>query len=329
MNGRLTKELQIEETINRKLATMPDYVRAWNMNLKASRKSAATRKDYVYKVHNFLTSVNPDSLAVKPSDITEGAVTRYFTSVQTKTANGNTVYTSDSYQQTVWSCLYSFLDFLQKRGTISENYMKMIDRPKNHDLERINEHRILLDANDFRRVLTCVDDETNLCRRNRDRAILILFMNTGMRKSALANIMLEDVDFESGHLTIIDKGNKRHVYVLNDAVTAALKEWIAVRDEFAKGKGDEHLFVSDHGNAMGSTTMYDVVGKYTKRALGKRISPHKLRSGYCSILYNATGDIEFVRRAVGHANAATTQRYIVTNGSEKQKASEIMAGVFD
>lgn len=328
MNGRLTNELKIEESINRKLATMPDYVSAWNMNMKASRKSAATRRDYVYKIHSFLTSVNGNSLSVKPSDITEGVVTGYFTSIQTKTSNGTTVYTSDSYQQTVWSCMYSFLDFLEKRGAVNKNYMKLIARPKNHDLDRINEHRILLGSDDFRRIVTCVDDETNLARRNRDRAILILFMNTGMRKSALANIMLDDIDLDDGSLSIIDKGNKRHVYVLNDSVTAALREWIEVRRYFDKGKHDDHLFLSSHGNGMSGTAMYDVVAKYTNRALGRRISPHKLRSGYCSILYNATGDIEFVRRAVGHASSQTTQRYIVTNGSEKQKASEIMEGVF-
>ncbi|MEE3416989.1 MAG: site-specific integrase, partial [Prevotella sp.] len=57
------------------------------------------------------------------------------------------------------------------------------------------------------------------------------------------------------------------------------------------------------------------------------LSPHKLRSGFCSIMYSKTHDIEFVRRAVGHSNVATTQRYIVTNKDEKKKSAEIMESI--
>lgn len=327
MNGRIAKELQIEMAIQAKLKNMPEYVKSWDTNMKASRKSAATRRDYIYKIHAFLSSINPDILLVKLDDITDDVVANYFTSVQTKRNGNDVVYTSDSYQQTVWSCLNCFFEYLVKRKLMASNSMEMIARPKNRDLDRINEHRTLLSMDDFKRILVSVDDETNLTRRNRDRAILVLFMNTGMRKTALSSIMMDDVDFEKHLLTVVDKGNKRHQYVLTDEVCNAIGEWLNVRIEFGKGKGDDHLFLSDHGNAMSGTAMFDVVGKYTERALGKRISPHKLRSGYCSILYGATGDIEFVRRAVGHASSQTTQRYIVTNGEEKRRAADIMKHV--
>ena len=65
MNGRLSRELQIESSIQTKLKEMPEYVAAWDMNMKASRKSAATRRDYVYKIHSFLSSISPNVKAVK------------------------------------------------------------------------------------------------------------------------------------------------------------------------------------------------------------------------------------------------------------------------
>lgn len=326
MNGRIDNELRIERTAEAKLKTMPDYVNSWYLNMKASKKTAATRCDYVNKINNFLTSIDSNTKDLAASKITETAVAKFFMSIQTKNVNGEISYTSDSYQATVWCCLNSFLGYLADHGMIEQNYAKFIDKPKNHDLDRINEHRIRLDANDFRKIISSVDDEINLTRRNRDRAILILFMNTGMRKTALSNIMINDIDFDKKELIIIDKGSKRHQYVLSDEVIEAISEWLDVRGEFDKGKGDNHLFISDHGNRMASSTMYDLVAKYTERAMGKRISPHKLRSGYCSILYGATGDIEFVRRAVGHASATTTARYVVTAGEEKRKAAEIMNG---
>lgn len=326
MNGRIDNELRIERAAEAKLKMMPDYVNSWYLNMKASKKTAATRSDYINKINHFLASIDSNVKDLAPSKITETAVAKFFLSIQTKDVNGEVMYTSDSYQATVWCCLNSFLTYLAEHGMIEQNYAKFIDKPKNHDLDRINEHRIRLDADDFRKIISSVDDEINLTRRNRDRAILILFMNTGMRKTALANIMVNDIDFENMELTVVDKGNKRHQYVLSNDVVEALQEWLDVRSEFEKGKGDQHLFISDHGNRMGSSTMYDLVAKYTERALGKRISPHKLRSGYCSILYGATRDIEFVRRAVGHASATTTARYVVTAGEEKRRAAEIMNG---
>jgi integrase/recombinase XerD len=100
-----------------------------------------------------------------------------------------------------------------------------------------------------------------------------------------------------------------------------------IRESFAKGKNDNHLFLSDRGCRISETAIDTIVHKYTKAAIGKPLSPHKLRAGFCSVLYEQTGDIEFVRRAVGHSSAATTQRYIVTNGDERKRASEIIGNL--
>lgn len=328
-DGRIINELKIDQSIEEKLKTMPAYVSRWHLNLKASRKTAATRKDFVAKIHNFLSYINKDIMEVKLSDINEDNVSRYFLSIQTKKdSSGNLSYTSDSYQGTVWSCLNNFLEYFVKRGEINRNYIQQIDRPKNHDLDRINENRTMLTKKDFRKILKAVDEERNPARRTRDKAILTVFMNTGMRKTALTCIMLDDIDIENRTLVVVDKGNKRHEYVLNEVMCEAIEDWLRERDSFTKGKEDNHLFLSDHGKEIAPRTVADIVEKYCLRGIGKPLSPHKLRSGYCSILYNATGDIEFVRRSVGHSQVSTTSRYIVTKGSEKERASEIMNSIF-
>lgn len=327
MNGRIESELKIQKKTEKHLSDMPDFVISWYMNLKASRKTAATCYDFVCKVSNYIRFINRDTKKVKPSDITEKSVTEFFLSIQTKSVDGATEFTSDSYQGCVWTCLNNFLEYLKEHELINKNYIQMIDRPKNKDLDRINEHRVLLTEDNFREILMRVDDEMNVCKRNRDRAIIMIFMTTGMRKTALINIMNEDINFDNSTLTIIDKGNKQHVYILNDETINAINEWLDVRYKYEKKKKDGHLFLSNRGEMMGARTVGDLVEKYTKAALGKPLSPHKLRAGYCSILYNKTHDAEFVRRAVGHSNVATTQRYIVTKGDERKKASEIMASI--
>ena len=327
MDGRMINELKIEKSIEEKLKIMPQYVKEWYYNLKASRRTASTCNDYIKKVRNFLESINEDVINVSVNDITEENVSKFLLSTQTKNKNGVTVYTSDSYQATVWSCLNNFLGYLHKKGMINFNYTELIEKPKNHDIDRINENRALLTDKDFKRILRSIEKEPSIIMRKRDMALIMLFMSTGMRRSALTSIMLDDVDFSNNTLSVIDKGNKRHVYSLNEKMIEALNDWLDVRCQYNNSVVERHLFVSKKGNGISSNTVAEIVKKYTKAALGKPLSPHKLRAGYCSILYNKTHDAEFVRRAVGHSNVATTQRYIVTKGDERKKASEIMASI--
>lgn len=146
-----------------------------------------------------------------------------------------------------------------------------------------------------------------------------------MRETALCEINVDDLDLLERKLTIVDKGNKQHIYTLNDSMKDLLNEWLGYRKRI--NTESDSLFITASGKRITASTIYKLVEKYSKEALGYSIIPHKLRSGYCSILYNVTGDAEFVRRAVGHSNISTTQRYIVTNNKEREKASEIMASL--
>ena len=84
MDGRLEREKKIEERINRKLDKLPKYVSDWNRNMKASRKTAATRNDFIAKVDKFLTSIDDNTKSISTKDITEQVVTDYMLSIQTK-----------------------------------------------------------------------------------------------------------------------------------------------------------------------------------------------------------------------------------------------------
>lgn len=335
MQGRLEHELKQEKMINAKLNIMPEFVTEWYLNLKASQRTAATCYDYIIKIYNYLYFINPNVKTVKYSDISLSKTQQYFISIQTKNVKGNTVYTSDSYQQTVWCCLNNFLHYLYKTNKITSNYMEMISKPKNNDLERINQHRILLTRDDFNKIInvvkcgvaTKIDKSYLFNMKNRDLLIMYLFMTTGIRKTALSEINISDIDFDEEVLYVIDKGNKRHSYPLSNVVMEALYDWLDDRDNLDI-QNENALFVSLTGNRLTSTAIYNIVDKYSKEALGYHISPHKLRSGFCSILYDETRDTEFVRRAVGHSNIATTQRYIVTDNNERTKASEIISNIF-
>ena len=160
--------------------------------------------------------------------------------------------------------------------------------------------------------------------------MILMFVNTGMRESALSEINVEDINMETGELTVIDKRHKTHKYNLfkSEKLKETLEIWLKERRGILKEKRCEALFISSRNKRLEPGTIINLVYKYTEPVLGVRISPHKLRAAFCTMLYEETNDIELVRDAVGHSSSLTTQKYVVKRESAKEKAANIMAELF-
>lgn len=334
MTGRLEHEIKIDQNIQKKLDSAPAYITDWYYNLKASGVTASSCQNYIEKTLRFLSSLENGTELEK---ITLEEVQKYFISIQRKETPNGLVYTSDSYRQNIWCSLNSFFEYLYNTHKINENYMKCINKPKNRDLARINESRVLLTKDDFKKLIEVAENGVAYDERaifgdytakkfdhvySRDKAIMLLFLTTGMRKTALSEINIEDLDMRERTIRVIDKGDKLHVYNLSTQTHEALRLWLMDRNEIKPSS--DALFVTEEGNRLHPNTIVKAIARYSEAALGYKISPHKLRAGFCSVLYEETKDIEFVRRAVGHSNIATTQRYIVTKGDERKRASKII-----
>lgn len=337
MNGRLEHDNKIEEAIDIVLSEVPDYVQEWILNLKASGKTASTRRNYLCMIKRYLSYINEDATKVKLSDINEINIQKYFISLQTtkRYNGGQEKETSDSYKCQIWAALNNFFVYMIKRGYMQTNPVLIIDKPKNHDLGRINQSRKLLTEKDFKKMLKAIDDDYNCDYefKSRNKAILLLFMTTGMRKTALEEINIEDMDLdlEQPFLQIIDKRKKIHTYPINSSTEGELRDWIGYRARLLirTKKESDALFLNKYGDRLSSDGVQEVVKRYSRLGLGYEISPHKLRSGLASILYNKTHDLEFVRRSIGHSDISTTTRYVVTEGKERETTSEMMNKLLD
>lgn len=333
MNGRLEHDIKVEGIIAKKLTTLPDYVEEWDLNMKASQKTTATRINYLREISKFFAYIKPNLKEVELTDLNTIITQKYFVSLQTKEKNGKIIETSDSYKCMVWACLNSFFSYMVKRNYMTENPILIVDKPRNHDLPRINENRKLLTEKDFNKILKAVDEDMycDYDYKERNKAILLTFMVTGMRKTALTEINIEDVDMEKYEIKIIDKRKKLHVYPMNDSLYAALEAWIKHREILLRRNNAtcDALFISKEMKRLMTYGINDIVTRYSKKGLGYEISPHKLRAGLASILYNKTHDLEFVRRTIGHSDISTTTRYVVTKGKEREEAGAIMDKLLD
>jgi len=221
------------------------------------------------------------------------------------------------------------MEFLCSKRYITDNPMVFIKRIKRKDEVK----RYKLNISDLNDIITAVDYEQGTGRerqiqlewKSRNKLILLLFMNTGMRETALSEINLSDIDFENNILRIIDKGSKHHEYQI-DHLIVYIQDWLRKREQLMRGyHANDALFISERRTRISSKAIIDIVGKVSMQGLGYRITPHKLRAAFCTIMYEETKDIEFVRQAVGHSNVAVTQRYIVSDNSARKQSALIMA----
>ena len=326
MNGRTEHRIKVERNINNILVELPDYVTSYYYNI-SSGLEPKTCAEYIRKIRKFLEFINADPKAVDVRTLTNTDVARYLHSIEIKTdRHGKQTETSFSYRNMVYSILKSFFDYLVANRMIDHDPMVTIKRSKNAD----NIKRVYLTQDDFNKILMAVDEGAGSRRaivrqrdwQSRDKAIFTMFMMTGMRETALTEINVQDVNLIERTIIVIDKRHMEHVYIIGSKLLTALKSWMF--DRSCLMLKTDALFVSNEKKRISVSSVVNIVAKYTQEALGYSISPHKIRAAFCTILYNQTGDIEFVREAVGHRNISTTQRYIVKNSSARQKSIAIM-----
>ena len=334
MNGRTESAIKIENRIKERLQDLPDYVTDYYNNIAAS-KEPTTCWEYIRRVALMIETVSDDPKHFSAMKLTEPVLSQYMRTITRKTVDGQVMETSFSHRKVTWTVLANFCRYLYKRGWINSNPMELIDRPRNMDTIS----RKILTEDDLNEILSYIDEQmeeagqwsSEAVRLYRDKAILVLFMNTGMRETALTEIDLADLNFEGRTLRVIDKRHKRLEYHLNEMTWRALISWCDKRIRFVSIGSQQRtdaLFITEQGTRITPDIVFKLVGRYSMAALGYRITPHKFRAAFCSILYDKTRDIEFVRDAVGHSTTAVTQQYIVKKESAQRVASEMLESIF-
>lgn len=156
----------------------------------------------------------------------------------------------------------------------------------------------------------------------RDRCILTLFLNCGMRLSELVSINLSDVIHNNSTLRILGKGNKERIVYLNQACLEAIDAYLAVRPK--DNVIDRNaLFLSNRGTRIKPITVELMVKKYLDKIglSGPGYSVHKLRHTAATLMYRYGGvDIRVLQDILGHANLGTTEIYTHTSSDQMEQA---------
>lgn len=211
------------------------------------------------------------------------------------------------------SALKSYYKFLLREGVIRRSPTKNIILPKtNKSLP------LFFKDKDLDSVLTnvIVGNSFESCR---DRLIIDLFYETGVRVSELVNIKDSDIDFYKGYVQVIGKRNKERQIPIGKNLIELIALYKKVRNDEV-GANTNFLFVRKNGQSMYSRLIYNVVNKSMSQvsSLSKR-SPHVLRHTFASTLLNNGADLNAVKELLGHSNLAATEVYTHTSFEQLYK----------
>ncbi len=139
----------------------------------------------------------------------------------------------------------------------------------------------------------------------RDRAILVLFYETGLRMAELMGLTLADLHTTRNELRVLGKGNKERVVPLLPTTVRMLLDQTDARPEEAKT-----LFVTNAGKPLYPSFVYRLVNRYLGKVSSlQKCSPHVLRHTFATHLLNRGAELTAVKKLLGHASLTSTQVY--------------------
>lgn len=221
----------------------------------------------------------------------------------------------------------SFYKYLLHYGIVDSNPAEAIDSSKTDSkLEPI-----YLKLKEAQKFIDAVKEHGGI-NELRDLAITKLFLYAGLRISELVNLDFDNIDFEDGSIKFYGKGNKERYVPLHEDVVISLRKYLRERNSIKIKKTDARhaVFLSRHGRRINPRTIQLFVKKYAKAAglsRAEKITPHKLRHTFASMLYRQTKDIKVLQDLLGHEDISTTQIYTHVDTEEKKSAINEMPDI--
>lgn len=155
----------------------------------------------------------------------------------------------------------------------------------------------------------------------RDYAILMLFLNCGIRRSELVGLNLKDV-YED-RIRVVGKGNKERFVYFGTPCRKAIDAYLVERNKKVL-TDNRALFGSRDGNRISVTAVHRLVKKHMLAAGldATQFSAHKLRHTAATMMLSGGVDVKTVQEVLGHENLNTTQIYTHIENTELKIASE-------
>ena len=197
-----------------------------------------------------------------------------------------------------------FYRFLDRKGALKRDPTETLTLPRieRYLPETLNEIQV-------EQLIESV--ATNQPRGLRDRAIIELLYASGLRISELANVRLENLNFEERIVRVTGKGNKTRLVPVGRKACEALATYLsAERPKLVKRRSGSEIFLSARGTKLTTVRIWQIVKERARHSgLEMNIYPHLLRHSFATHLLGNGADLRIIQEMLGHADISTTQVY--------------------
>jgi integrase/recombinase XerC len=154
----------------------------------------------------------------------------------------------------------------------------------------------------------------------RDKLIVDLFYTTGIRRTELINLKIQNVDLSNKTIKVIGKRNKERIIPILTIIEEQIKKYLSERSSIQELKESEYFFLLSNGVKLNDSFVYRLINYYFSNVSEKvKKSPHILRHTFATHLLNNGADINSVKELLGHSSLASTQVYTHNSLAELQK----------
>jgi site-specific recombinase XerD len=170
-------------------------------------------------------------------------------------------------------------------------------------------------------VLSAVEVQTvlNGCKTLRDRAIILLMVDTGLRRLETVNVNWGDLDRKTGVIQVrAGKGRKDRTVVVGNNTREVLEAYRQSVDHHHK----DPLIQTAYGNRMRPTGLREVLRRLSRRT-GIKLTPHTLRRTFATLSLRAGVNPMHLQGLMGHATLEQTRKYVVLIDEDLQRAHKL------
>lgn len=154
----------------------------------------------------------------------------------------------------------------------------------------------------------------------RDKLIIDLFYTTGIRRTELINLKINNVDLSNNTIKVLGKRNKERIIPILPIIQNQVKKYFSERAVLQRITGNEFFFLLSNGVKLNESFVYRLINYYFSNVSEKvKKSPHILRHTFATHLLNNGADINSVKELLGHSSLASTQVYTHNSLAEIQK----------
>jgi len=266
---------------------------------EAAEHTPATIKAYRTLVGDFIRFANSIG-ATMPGDVQEEHIVAYIIHKR-KTCNGTSV-------STYYHHVRAWFNWMARRGIVPVSPCAVL---KNPTIPKTVIRPITGD--DLVKILSCC---TGYFRGIRDKAIVLLIYDSGLRRSEVSGIKLDDVDLGRGAIKVMGKGAKERYVAIGDEAKKAIMSYLLMRTD-----GLPWLFITQlkgSPDRLSPDGIYQVVKRLVQRAgiTGVKMGPHTLRHSFATASIRNGAPLPHLQALLGHSTPTMSLHYAASIDSE-------------